>query len=145
VAAVGRRGAGHWTATDQIRLRILLTASGGTVAYGFLPFVLVDLIDPSLAWRLCSVVVAATIVVITLLRLRQAATVGLVAEARGPAVLRVMPFVMAGVLVANAIWLATPALYVLGLLWGVLVAFVAFVALLLDAWQQPEDTPQPSG
>ena len=35
VAAVGRRGAGDWTSIDQLRLRVLLTASGSAGAFAF--------------------------------------------------------------------------------------------------------------
>jgi len=54
VAAVGRRGAGHWSPVDQVRLQILLTAGGAALSFAFLPFTMVDAIDPSLVWRICS-------------------------------------------------------------------------------------------
>ena len=76
VAAVGRRGAGHWTV--DLRLRILLTASGSCLCSSrFLPFVLVDLIDPSLMWRLASGLLAAHTIFITAFRFRQASVAGI--------------------------------------------------------------------
>ena len=51
VAAVGRRAAGSWTDSDQLNLRILLTASGATIFFAFLPFLLIGPLDPPVAWR----------------------------------------------------------------------------------------------
>ncbi len=53
--------------------------------------------------------------------------------------------VQAGVgvlLAANAIVYASPSVYVLGVMWSLLFAFMAFVRLLLDAWQDPIE-PEP--
>lgn len=144
VAAVGHRGAGRWTAADQLRLRILLTASGVAIVFAFLPFVLVDLLDPSIAWRLASGLLAIHTAAITAHRVRQASHAN-ASEAIG---LRVWWLVVVaavvGMLVGNAVWFASPALYVLGVLWGVFVAFMTFATLLLDAWRQPREASPPS-
>lgn len=75
VAAVGRRGAGHWTPADQLLLRILLTSAGVGLVFAFLPFVLVDAIEPDLAWRVASGLVAVWTICITVYRRLQAASV----------------------------------------------------------------------
>lgn len=144
VAAVGHRGAGNWTAADQLRLRILLTASGVAIVFAFLPFVLMDLLDPSLTWRLASGLLAIHSAAITAHRVRQASHAN-ASEAIGlRAWWLVVVAAVVGMLVGNAVWFASPALYVLGVLWGVFVAFMTFATLLLDAWRQPREASPPT-
>lgn len=142
VAAVGRRGAGHWTEADQLRLRILLTASGAALVFAFLPFVLADLIDRELLWRIASGLLAIYTVAISAYRLHQASQSG-IGEAVG---FRLWRLVLQGVVVlmlfGNAFIWGIPSLYVAGVLWGVFVAFMTFVRLLLDSWRhEPEGVP----
>lgn len=146
VAAVGRRGAGHWSPVDQLLLRLLLSAAGAALAFAFLPFLLIDVMDPSLVWRICSGVHATFCLVMVLYRLREVSVLG-VTEALGKRNLAVM-FVAAStvfmVSVSNALWFASSSLYVLAIVWHVVTAFWTFVALLLDAARQPPDaTPPP--
>jgi hypothetical protein len=145
VAAVGRRGAGHWTDADQIRLRILLTASGASLVFSFLPFVLVDVIEPPLVWRLGSALVATYMVGITILRVRQASIAGI----RSAIGMRAAPMtaqaVVVGLLLANALWLASSSLYVAAVLYGLGIAFLTFIALLLDSWREPPDEQDAPG
>jgi len=145
VAAVGRRGAGHWSEADQLRLRILLTASGVALVFAFLPFVLVDLIDPSLAWRLASGLLAIHTAVITVYRIRQSSSIAGAGDAIGFRRSRVIIVVaVISMLLANALWFASSSIYVLGVLWGVFIAFMTFVTLLLDAWRQPPGASPPA-
>ena len=141
VAAVGHRSAGQWNDHDQLRLRILLTASGVAIIFSFLPFLLVDAIDPSVVWRLTSGLLAVHTVAITLYRRRQASHIETASEFRNPFVLVLQVGVVIA-LVANACWLGSSSIYVFGVLWGLVVAFMTFVALLLESWRRdPEASP----
>lgn len=141
VAAVGRRRAGPWNPVDRLLLRILLLSSGVAILFSFLPFTLIDLIDADLVWRGLSAVLATWVLCIAIIRTRQGAELG-VARQVG---LR-NPYVMTGamavfmLLVANALWFGTSSLYVVGVLWQVAIAFIAFVYLLLSALDYPEQT-----
>jgi hypothetical protein len=146
VAVVGRRGAGHWSPLDQLLLRLLLTGAGAALAFAFLPFLLIDVMDPSLVWRICSGVHATFMFGIMLYRFREASVLG-VREAVGS---RATAFMFVGsstafmVSVSNALWFASSSLYVVPIVWHVVMAFWTFVALLLDAWGEPPDaTPPP--
>jgi len=148
VAAVGRRGAGHWSPVDQLLLRVLLTAAGAALAFAFLPFLLIDVIDPSLVWRICSGLHATFVFGILLYRFREVSVLG-VTQALGK---RATAFMFVGssmafmVSVSNALWFASSSLYVVAIVWHVLSAFLSFVALLLNAWAEPPDaTPPPPG
>jgi len=148
VAAVGRRGAGHWSPVDQLRLRVLLTGAGAALAFAFLPFLLIDVIDASLVWRSCSGVHATFVFGIMLYRFREASVLG-VTQALGK---RATAFMFLGsstafiVSVSNALWFASSSLYVAAIVWHVVTAFLTFVALLLDSWRQlPDATPPPPG
>jgi hypothetical protein len=136
VAAVGRRGAEDWTEADQLRLRILLAASGGALGYAFLPFVLADLVDLSVVWRLASGLLAVHTTAITIHRIRQASTAG-IGEVAG--LRRWLPMIgtvlVVSLLLTNAVRWASWSIYLLGNLWGTFVAFAAFVELLLGAWR----------
>jgi hypothetical protein len=145
VAAVGRRGVGRWTDADQIRLRILLTASGASLVFSFLPFVLVDVIEPVLVWRLASALVATHMVGITILRVRQASIAGIRAAIGMRAAPMTAQAVVVGLLLANALWLASSSLYVAAVLYGLGIAFLTFVALLLDSWHEPPDEQDEAG
>lgn len=143
VAAVGQRGAGHWNEADQLRLRILLTASGAGMGFAFLPFLLVDLIDPSLVWRIASGLLAVSLAGISILRLRQASATG-ISVAIGFHPSRVMlQIAVISMLLANALWFASSSVYVLGVLWNLFIAFMTFVTLPLETWRQPPAEPSP--
>ena len=78
IAAVGRRGSGDWTPTDQLRLRVVLTASGVAGAFAVLPFIFLDAgLDAELFWRLGTGAQAAWLIAIPLHRRRQAIQMGL--------------------------------------------------------------------
>jgi hypothetical protein len=47
-------------------------------------------------------------------------------------------------LVGNVLWWASASIYILGVLWGVFVAFMTFVRLLLDAWRQSTENTSPA-
>jgi hypothetical protein len=134
VAAVGRRAAGHWSKVDQLRLRILLTASGAALVSSFLPFVLIDLIDASSTWRITSALLATHTAGISFYRFRQASAAGIARPMGLTPLRRALQAGVVVLLVANAIWLASAPVYVLGVLWGLLIAFLTFVRLLLDSW-----------
>ena len=137
VAAVGRRGAGSWTPDDQLRLRVLLTASGVAGIFAFLPFIILDTgLDPRLFWRLGTGAQVAWSVAITLHRRRQAARMGAALYAPLPALLAFyLPAL--GVLVFNTAVLGAAWPYVLGVLMQLSVAFITFARLLLDSWRPP--------
>jgi hypothetical protein len=145
VAAVGRRGAGHWSPLDQLLLRVLLTAAGAALAFAFLPYLLIDIMDPSLVWRICSGVHATFMFGIMLYRFREVSVLG-ETEAVGK---RATVFMFVGssmafiVSVSNALWFASSSLYVAAIFWHVISAFLTFVALLLDAWREPPDATPP--
>jgi hypothetical protein len=145
VAAVGRRGAGHWSAADQLRLRILLTASGAALIFAFLPFVLVGFVEDALVWRLGSALLAIHTAGITLYRVRQASAAGIVDALQIRRWRAVLPLAVVSLLTANAVWLASSSLYVLGVLWGLVIAFLTFVRLLLESWHEPADEAPPAG
>ena len=145
VAAVGRRSTGYWTDSDQLRLRILLTASGATLVFGFLPFVLVELFELSLVWRLASGVYAIYTVGIAIYRARQLSRSGIHPAAIGLRPWSVLVQVaITAMLVANTVWFASFSAYLLCVLWGLVVAFGAFVTLLVEAWRQPPPGPPPA-
>ena len=141
VAAVGRRRAGRWNPVDQLLLRILLLSSGIAMLFSFLPFTLIDLMEPDLVWRILSALLALWIVFIAAVRTRQGSELG-IARRVG---LR-NPWIMAGaaivfsLLFANALWLGTSSLYVIGVLWQVAIAFITFVYLLLSALDHGVDS-----
>lgn len=145
VAAVGRRGAGHWSKADQLSLRILLTASGMTMLFAFLPFILVDVLDAPLMWRVLSGVLAVWLLGIFFYRRRQIAAAGL-----RPGIGVRSPYVLAAtiaffaILGANAIFFASSSLYLVGMLWITFIPFFTFVALLLSSWGDAENAPASS-
>ncbi len=145
VAAVGRRGAGHWSKIDQLRLRILLSAGGAALSFAFLPFTMIDAIDPSLAWRLCSGMLAIWFMGIMSYRLHQTSRLGLTqAVGYHPATIIIPQLVFVAMLGANAFWFASSSLYVAAVFWQTAIAFMTFVALLLDSWRQPPEATPPS-
>ena len=140
VAAVGRRGAGDWTPIDQLRLRVLLTASGSAGAFAFVPFIILDTgLDAHLFWRLGTGVQIAWLIAIPRYRQRQASQVG--ANWIGGVMPFSYPIFLAiyvptlGILVLNTAVLGTPAPYVLGIFLQLVTAFSTFVRLLLDSWR----------
>jgi hypothetical protein len=144
VAVVGRRGAGQWSQADQLRLRILLTAGGSALAFAFLPFLLIDVIDYSRTWRTCSALLAVWMAGISIYRFRQTAMLGITKAVGYNIPLLILQLTAIIVLLANAFWFASSALYVLAVLWQTTVAFMTFVALLLEAWGEPADPTPPS-
>ena len=133
VAAVGRRGAGEWTPADQLRLRMLLTASGVSGAFAFLPFILLDTgLDPSLVWRVGSATQGVWFVAISLYRRSQAIRMG--ATFPLPIVFLAVYLSVIGALLLNAAYLAAPWPYVVGVIVQLYVAFMTFVQLLLNSW-----------
>jgi hypothetical protein len=141
VAAVGRRGAGHWEAPEQLLLRILLTASGAALVFAFLPFLLFESFGSSLTWRVGSGLQASYFIVITARRYRQSSSLGApVLTSRG---IGVQAAVIA-LLVANAAWISSSSVYVFGVLWTLFTAFITFVRLLLDSWNDPSEGHPPA-
>jgi len=146
VAAVGRRGAGHWSKGDQLLLRILLTSSGAVLLFAFLPFTMIDAIDPSTVWRILSGLLATWLLGIGVYRSRQGSAAGI----RGRFGLRNPYYLIPTIAVVfmlslNALWLGSSSLYIVGLLWITAIPFWTFVSLLLNSWKQPpEPMPPPS-
>jgi hypothetical protein len=144
IAAMGRRGAGRWTAGDQILLRILLTASGVALVWAFLPFVILDAIDPPAFWRIGSGAIACWYIGILVYRIRQTARVRAEAVLRPPPLASFLHVTVIAALLANAFSFAAPSIYVLGVLWELAIAFMAFVALLLASWHVDTDAAPPA-
>jgi hypothetical protein len=144
VAAVGRRGAGHWSPLDQLRLRILLTAGGAALAFAFLPFTMIDELDETLVWRVCSGLWVVYMFGISLYRIREASRMGMIKTVgyHSPSFL-ISQFVVIVMIVANTLWFALSSLYVLAVLWNITLAFMTFVTLLLESWQDPPDPSPP--
>lgn len=143
VAAVGRRGSGQWSAADQLLLRVLLLSSGAAIIFAFLPFILADALELSMLWRVLSAVLALWLTAVAILRIRQSMSHGITQVLD----LRLNYFIAGGLsvvllLVANAVWLASPSVYLVGLLWQVTISFVTFVTLLLNSWR--DEPPEPS-
>jgi hypothetical protein len=133
VAAVGRRGAGEWTPADQLRLRMLLTASGVAGAFAFLPFILLDTgLDPSLVWRAGSATQGVWLLGIPLYRRSQASRMN--TTLAFPTVFLAVRLAAIGVLLLNTAYLAAAWPYVVGVIVQLSVAFMTFVQLLLDSW-----------
>jgi len=135
VAAVGHRSTGSWTPDDQLRLRVLLTASGIAGAFAFAPFILLDTqAEVGPIWRVGSGVMAAWLVAIPFYRRRQAAQRGATLDAPLPILVGLyVPTI--GVLLFNTAVLGAPWPYVLGVVMQLFVAFTTFVRLLLDSWR----------
>ena len=144
VAAVGRRGAGHWSNGEQLLLRILLTSSGAALLFAFLPFTMIDAIDPFIVWRILSGLLATWLLGIGIYRSRQGSAAGI----RGRFGLRnpyyaIPSIAVVSLLTLNAIWLGSSSLYVVGLLWITAIPFSTFVWLLLNSWKQPSESMPP--
>ena len=137
VAAMGRRGAGQWSSADQLLLRILLMSSGVAILFAFLPFILIDMLESSLMWRLLSGVLVLWLIALAIIRMRQAAALG-IRRVYGLHYLYFvcLTLVLISLLAFNAIWLGSPSLYLLGVLWQVTIAFVTFVTMLLNSWRK---------
>lgn len=144
VAAVGRRGAGHWSQVDQVRLQILLTAGGAALFFAFLPFTMIDAIDLSLVWRICSGMCAIWMIGILVYRIRQTSRLGMTEEVGYRLPFIIPHTVVVIILIANTLWFASPSLYVVAVFWQTTIAFLTFVALLLDSWLEPPDAAPPS-
>ena len=137
VAALGRRATGEWTQTEQLLLKMLLTASTSTLIFSFLPFVLIDLTSTEFAWRVCSGLLGSYYIAIVVIRSRQRRTVGHWVLRVSPWVFGIVHAIITVVVLGNAFLLASPSLYVLAVIWGLSVAILAFVALLLESWRTP--------
>ncbi len=141
VAAVGHRSDGRWNANDQLRLQVLLTASGAAGTFAFLPFVLLDAaLDPKLVWRIGSGAQFVWIVGVATFRIRQANQMGAVFfDIVSSRILAPVQLVMLSLLAMNTVWLGASWPYLAGVLGQLAVAFFAFVRLLLGAWSNPHN------
>jgi len=134
IVAVGRRGAGEMTSADQLRLRVLLTASGVAGAFAFAPFVLLDTgLEEGLVWRIGTAVQGVWFVAIMLYRRRQARQLGVIFT---PSTRRLVAIYLPtiAVLSFNAAVLGKAWPYVLGVIVQLFIAFMTFVQLLLTSW-----------
>ncbi len=139
VAAVGRRNPGGWTAGDQIRLRILLTASAVAGLFAFLPFVLFEAgLAPTLAWRVGSGAQAAWLVGIMGYRARQSSLAGASTTLPLARIVLLGAVIVVGLLF-NAAYLAQSWIYIVGVIFQLGVGFWAFVGLLLGSWRDRSD------
>jgi hypothetical protein len=140
IAVFGQRGS-TWQTADQLRLRILLTASAMALFFSMFPFVLLDSgIDQRTFWRVGSALQAFWFISIVAYRLRQATLAG-VTEAVGLSTLALVVILLFTLLqIFNAICFALPWLYVVGVMFQIFVAFSAFASLLLELWDEEDET-----
>jgi hypothetical protein len=145
VAAVGRRGAGHWSKGDQLLLKILLTSSGAVLFFAFLPFTMIDAIEPFTVWRVLSGLLATWLLGIGIYRSRQGSAAGFRGRfgLRNPYYL-IPTIAIVFMLAVNAIWLGSSSLYLVGLLWITAIPFSTFVSPLLNSWKQPSESMPPA-
>jgi hypothetical protein len=137
-AAVGRRREGRWDPMEQLLLRVLLLASGIAILFSFLPFTMIELMEPRLVWRILSGLLAAWVLGIAIIRTRQGFQLGAARKVGlGNPFLLIGALLVFSVLAANALWFGAWSLYVIGVLWQVTIAFIAFVYLLLSALDYP--------
>ena len=143
VVALGRRGASDWTQYNEMRFQVLLAGSAGTLIFAFLPFVLIDLVRPGLAWRVVSALFLIFLIGIMILRLRQVRRLRM-SFAERPRLLHINPWlfgvvqvIVLAMLVGNMIWFASSSLYVVAVIWSLAISFLAFVTLLLESWREP--------
>ncbi len=146
VGAVAGRTPGRWSASDQLRLRVLLTASGVALIASFLPFLLVDSFPPERVWRFLSGLLAIYTTSITVYRFRQSRALGL----SGSLVFSAVPTLVfqapvIALMFTNALWLASSAVYVFCVLSGLFIAFSVFVQLLLGATSAAAGADLPAG
>jgi fatty acid desaturase len=113
-----------------------LTSSAAAIVFAYLPFILVDMVEASILWRVLSAVLATWITGIVIFRVRQvgAANLSEIKSVRNPYVVAATIF-FAVILVVNALWFASSSLYLAGMLWLMMVPFLTFVGLLLSSWQ----------
>ena len=88
-------------------------------------------------WRLASGLLAAHTIFITAFRFRQASVAGIRAAIGFQWFRMTAVVIVVSMLLLNAFWMASSSLYILGVLWGLFVAFLMFVSLLLEAWREP--------
>jgi len=135
VVAVGRRGAGDFSSADQLRLRVLLTASGVAGAFAFAPFILLDTgLEEGLVWRLGTAAQAVWFVGIMLYRRRQALQLGTIFVA-SPRRLVAIYLPAIALLMLNTAVLGKAWPYVLGVIVQLFIGFMTFVQLLLSSWR----------
>ena len=141
VAAVGRRREGRWDPVDSLLLRVLLLATGVAILFSFLPFALVELMEPRLVWRILSALLAVWVLGIAIVRTRQGIQLGVARRVgMGNPFLLIGALVVFSLLLANALWLGSSSLYLVAVLWQVTIAFIAFVYLLLGALDYPDES-----
>jgi len=139
IAVFGRRREGVWRAADQLRLRILLTASAVSLFFSFLPFVALDSgLSEALFWRLGSGAQAVWLISIALYRLKQASLSGVAQAMHAKMFIPLMILVLIAQ-ITNATFYGVSWLYVVGVIFQLLVAFSSFTGLLFDLWQDDEE------
>ena len=136
IAAIGHRGAGNWTATDQLLLRILLTASAAAIVFAFLPFIILDTgLDPVLFWKIGSGAQFAWLLGIVLYRKKEADKTGASLKMFYPWVNFILYLPVLVLLLLNMAVLGAPWPYVIGVCLSLFTAVRTFVRLLLDSWR----------
>ncbi len=139
IAAIGRRSAGNWTASDQLLLRILLTSSSAAIVFAFLPFIFLDTgLDPVLFWKIGSGAIFVWFLGIIVLRKNQAGKTGANIQIYTPWVSALLFFPTLFVLLLNVAVLGAPWPYVIGVTVSLVTAFRTFAHLLLDSWRPGE-------
>jgi len=135
IAVFGQRDAGEWRAADQLRLRILITASGVALLFSMTPFIALDAgVSAELFWRVGSGLQATWLVSIFVIRIRQAARSGAANVLRIPLLLPINLLSVIA-LVTNAAFYGVSWLYVIGVMFQLSIAFITFSSLLLDLWE----------
>jgi hypothetical protein len=139
VAVFGRRSDGLLRTVDQLRLHVLLTASAIALLLSIAPFIVLDTgVSESLFWRVGSGIQGTWIVSISTYRFQQARVAG-VSSVMSMRVLAPMVLIVFLAQVANAAFYGLSWMYVIGVVFQLFVAFIAFSSLLLDRWRDEED------
>jgi hypothetical protein len=139
VAVFGQRRERVWRAADQLRLRVLLTASAVSLFFSILPFVALDSgLSEALFWHFGSGAQAVWLISIALYRIRQASLLGVAQIIQTKASIPLMILVCLAQ-IANAAFYGVSWLYVVGVIFQLFVAFSSFTGLLLDLWEDDEE------
>jgi hypothetical protein len=139
VAVFGQRSDDIWRATDQLRLRVLLTASASALLFSAAPFIVLDAGVPEATfWRMGSGAQSAWVISIAIYRLRRVKVSGVSSVMPMKIIVPLILLVLLAQ-IANAARYGLSWVYVVGVAFQLAVAFGAFTGLLLDLWKDDEE------
>jgi hypothetical protein len=139
VATLGRQSDGLLRVADQLRIRVLLTASGCAMLFSVAPFIVLDAgVSEIPFWRVGSGVQGTWLMLIVAYRLWMARVSGVSSMFHLKIILPLLLIVLLSQM-ANAALYGLSWVYVTGVAFQLLIAFVAFSDLLLGRWRDEED------